>query len=114
LFEEVKRMSFARLGAVEDPMNLMATGFVARMLVRYAVRTVQLDERYPGIALPVSLDAMNKAAMDIGFAYDDPRSRKLDHTQRDRNRGVGPSRRRTRFTSMRAQSAVALSCAPSM
>jgi hypothetical protein len=39
---EVRAMSFEQLGAVEDPMDLMATGSVAPILVRYAVRTGQL------------------------------------------------------------------------
>ncbi|WP_434666858.1 hypothetical protein P5W99_37690 [Paraburkholderia sp. A3BS-1L] len=67
-FEEVKRMSFAQLGAVEDPMDLMTTGFASPMLVRYVVRTGQLDERYPNIALPELLDVINEAAAVVQWS----------------------------------------------
>lgn len=65
--DEVRAMSFEQLGAVEDPMDLMATGSVAPILVRYAVRTGQLERRYPGIALPTLLDAIMKSATMINW-----------------------------------------------
>jgi hypothetical protein len=45
-FEEVRGLTFAELGAIDDPMALMATGSLAPMLIRYIVRTVQLESRY--------------------------------------------------------------------
>jgi hypothetical protein len=66
-FEDVRRMSYAQLGAIEDPMDLMATGFVSPMLVRYVVRTDQLEQRYANIALPVLLDALNKAVLNVAW-----------------------------------------------
>jgi hypothetical protein len=66
-FEDVERMSYAELGAVEDPLELAATGFVSPLLVRYVVRTDQLEERYPDIPLCDLLNAMNQAAMNIAW-----------------------------------------------
>ncbi|REE21218.1 hypothetical protein B0G71_4370 [Paraburkholderia sp. BL27I4N3] len=66
-FDEVQSMTFAQLGAVEDAMDLMATGFISPMLVRYMFRTEQLAARYPGVALPALLNAINKAATMIAF-----------------------------------------------
>lgn len=37
--EDVSRLTYAELGAIEDPALLMATGGVAPMLIRYIVRT---------------------------------------------------------------------------
>jgi hypothetical protein len=68
--DEVRSMTFAELGAVEDPMDLMATTSVAPMLVRYVVRTGQLDSRYPGIALPPLMDAILAAASIIPWQLD--------------------------------------------
>ncbi|WP_460901100.1 hypothetical protein [Paraburkholderia jirisanensis] len=68
--EQVSRMTYAELGAIEDPMDLMATGGVAPMLVRYMVRTGQRDTRYPGIALPMLLRAITEAAATVGWPLD--------------------------------------------
>lgn len=65
--DEVRAMSFEQLGAIEDPVDLMATGSVAPILVRYTVRTGQLERRYPGIALPTLLDAIMKSATMIDW-----------------------------------------------
>lgn len=37
--EDVSRLTYAELGAIEDPALLMAIGGVAPMLIRYIVRT---------------------------------------------------------------------------
>lgn len=60
-------MTFAELAAIEDPMQLMSTGFVAPMLIRYVVLTGQLESRYPNSVLPVLLDKMNNAALKIDW-----------------------------------------------
>lgn len=64
-FEEVSQMSFEQLAAIEDPMQLAATGFISPMLVRYVVRTGQLDSRYAGRALSTLLGAIDKATVRI-------------------------------------------------
>jgi hypothetical protein len=69
-FDEVQQLTYADLGAIDDPMDLASTGFVSPMLVRYVVRTGQLESRYPGVALPVLLDAINKAATVIAWPVD--------------------------------------------
>jgi hypothetical protein len=69
-FKEVQELTYADLGAIEDPMDIASTGFVFLMLVRYVVRTGQLDSRYPGVALPVLLDAINKAATVLAWPVD--------------------------------------------
>jgi hypothetical protein len=66
-FEEVKGLTFAELGAIDDPMALMATGSLAPMLIRYIVRTVQLESRYPGVSFADLLNALNNAAAMIPF-----------------------------------------------
>ncbi|VVE87674.1 hypothetical protein PBR20603_01611 [Pandoraea bronchicola] len=68
--DEVRAMSFERLGAIEDPVDLMATGSIAPILVRYAVRTGQLERRYPGVALSALLDAIMKSATMINWPLD--------------------------------------------
>lgn len=44
------------------PMGLMATSSVAPILVRYMVRTDQLESRFPGVTLPMLLSAMASTA----------------------------------------------------
>jgi len=66
--EEVGLMSFEQVGAIEDPMDLASTGFISPMLVRYVVRTEQLEARYSGIALPKLLAAIDKAATVIDWS----------------------------------------------
>ncbi|HGL6714605.1 hypothetical protein NTJ56_20830 [Burkholderia contaminans] len=63
--KEISAMSFAQLGAVDDPMLLMACGSMGPILVRYVIRTGQLDARYQGVALPVLLDAILLAASNL-------------------------------------------------
>lgn len=63
--EDVSRMTYAELGVIEDPAHLMATGGVAPMLIRYIVRTGQLDNRFPGISLTMLLSAIGKAAAKV-------------------------------------------------
>ncbi|QBR04184.1 hypothetical protein [Paraburkholderia pallida] len=65
--QEVSRMTYAELGAIEDPMTLMSTGGVSPMLVRYMVRTGQLESRYPGVALPMLLRAITQAAATVDW-----------------------------------------------
>lgn len=65
--EEVSRMTYAELGAIDDPMALMSTGGVSPMLVRYVVRTGQRESRYPGVALPMLLRAISEAAVTVGW-----------------------------------------------
>ncbi|RKP44701.1 hypothetical protein D7S86_27105 [Pararobbsia silviterrae] len=60
-------MSFEELGAIKDPMDLGSTGFVAPILVRYVVRTDQLQARYAGASLPTLLRAINVAAAHAHF-----------------------------------------------
>ncbi|AVA33802.1 hypothetical protein [Cupriavidus metallidurans] len=64
-FEEILGLTATELGAIDDPMQLAATGQASPMLVRYVVRTGQLDERYRGVPLRVLLDAINLAAARI-------------------------------------------------
>lgn len=64
-FEDVRQMRFEQLAAIEDPMQLAATGFISPMLVRYVVRTGQLESRYPGSALSTLLGAIDKATVRI-------------------------------------------------
>lgn len=64
-FEEILGLTYTELGAIDDPMQLAATGHVSPMLVRYVVRTGQLDERYRGVPLRVLLDAIDLAAARI-------------------------------------------------
>ena len=65
-FEEVTRLSYEELGVIDDPMLLAASTFVSPMLVRYVVRTGQLDARYPDVPLPKLLFAMNQASAEHG------------------------------------------------
>lgn len=60
--KEITAMSFAALGAIEDPIALMACGSPAPIVVRYAVRTGQLDTRYPNLTPHALLDAIFLAA----------------------------------------------------
>lgn len=60
-YEAVKNMTFAGLGAIEDPTELMGTGFASPLVVRYIVRTGQLQERYPSISLIDLLEAIQAA-----------------------------------------------------
>lgn len=60
--EEVRGMTYEQLGAIDDPFELMATTSMSPMLVRYVVRTGQLEARYPNVPLPTLLDVMNQAA----------------------------------------------------
>lgn len=46
-------------------MQLMSTHFVSPMLVRYVVRTGQLEQRYSGLSLTTLLNALNLAATMI-------------------------------------------------
>lgn len=62
---EVRRMTFDELGSIQDPMSLMNTNSVSPMLVRYIIRTGQLENRYPGIELPALLSAIDKAATTL-------------------------------------------------
>jgi hypothetical protein len=59
---EVRLMSYDQLGAIADPMALMATGSTASLTLRYLVRTGQLERRFPGQALPELLHVMAHAA----------------------------------------------------
>jgi hypothetical protein len=68
--EEVSRMTYDQLGAIEDPMALMSTSGVSAMLVRYMVRTGQRETRYPGIALPMLLHAISEAAATVSWPLD--------------------------------------------
>ncbi|MCA3186457.1 MAG: hypothetical protein INH12_26760 [Cupriavidus sp.] len=61
-FEEVLHLTSIELGAIDDPMQLAATGHISPMLVRYVIRTGQLDERYRGIPLRILLNAVDIAA----------------------------------------------------
>ena len=61
-YDDVQKLSYAQLGAIDDPMALMATGQVSPILVRYAVRTGQLLGRYGDVPLPVLMDAIGRAA----------------------------------------------------
>lgn len=63
-FSEVRSMSFEELGAIEDSMALVNTGHVSPMVVRYVVRTGQLDQRYPAVPLPQLLDAIDCACAE--------------------------------------------------
>ncbi|ASL43974.1 hypothetical protein bAD24_I10810 [Burkholderia sp. AD24] len=63
--DDIKRMSFRQLGKIEDPMTLSACGSIAPILVRYVVRTGQLNERFLGMPLPVLLDSMLVAASKL-------------------------------------------------
>lgn len=54
-------MSFEQLGAIDNPMELTNTGHVSPMVVRYVVRTGQLSQRFPVMALPQLLDAIDGA-----------------------------------------------------
>lgn len=60
--DEVRAMSFEQLGAIDDPMMLMATGTTAALTVRYLVRTNQLDLIKPRRTLPEVLHVMAHAA----------------------------------------------------
>ncbi|VVE84457.1 hypothetical protein [Pandoraea sputorum] len=60
-FEDVKRMTFEELEAIDDPVDLAHIGALSPLLVRYVVRTGQLHLRYDGVALPALLEAINKA-----------------------------------------------------
>ena len=62
-FSEVRSMSFEQLGAIDDPMDLVNTGHVSPMVVRYVVRTGQLTQRYPVVTLPQLLDAIDGACV---------------------------------------------------
>lgn len=64
-FEDVRQMSFEQLAAIDDPMQLSATGFISPMLVRYVVRTGQLDARYGGRSLSTLLEAIDSATVNI-------------------------------------------------
>jgi hypothetical protein len=61
-FEDVKKMTFEQLGAIDDPWLLIATGLTSPMLLRYVVRTGQLETRYAGATLPNVLQALDRAA----------------------------------------------------
>jgi hypothetical protein len=61
-FEDVQGMTFEQLGGIDDPMLLMSTTHVSPMLVRYIVRTKQLEARYAGVELPDLLRAIDLAA----------------------------------------------------
>lgn len=60
--DEVRAMTFGQLGAIDDPMLLMATGTTAPLTVRYLVRTNQLDLIRPHRTLPEVLHIMAHAA----------------------------------------------------
>ena len=59
---DVYSMTFEQLGAVQDPFELMSTGAVSPMLLRYVVRNGQLHARYSDADLPALLMAINYAA----------------------------------------------------
>ena len=79
--DDVGRMNFEQVGAIEDPLELSATGFISPMLVRYVVRTEQLKVRYPEITLPALLNAIDKAATMI--AWPEIVGQKLPGAERD-------------------------------
>lgn len=60
-FAEVRAMSFEQLGAIDSSMELTNTGHVSPMVVRYVVRTGQLNQRFPVVTLPQLLDAIDGA-----------------------------------------------------
>ena len=66
-FAEVLRMTSEELGGIDDPMQLAATENVSPMLVRYVIRTSQLDERYRGVPLRALLGAIDIAADKVGW-----------------------------------------------
>lgn len=59
--EEVKRMSFDQIGAIDDPLRLAATGTIAPMLIRYVAATEQLQTRFGECSVPELIDAINYA-----------------------------------------------------
>ena len=64
-FEDVLSLTFDELGAIEDPMQLAATAQVSPMLVRYVIRTDQLEERYRGVRMRTLLGAIVVAAAAV-------------------------------------------------
>lgn len=60
--EDVSRMTFSQLRAITDPMTLMGTGSIAPMVVRYAVRTDQLESLFPNKTMPELLHVIAHAA----------------------------------------------------
>lgn len=61
-YQDVQKLSYAQLGAIDDPMVLMNTTQVSPILIRYVVRTGQLASRYGDTPLPVLLNAVSHAA----------------------------------------------------
>jgi len=64
-YEEVLNLTFRELGAIVDPLQLAATQHVSPMLVRYVIRTDQLEVRYPGVRLRTLLGAIEVAAKKV-------------------------------------------------
>ena len=69
-YDEVLKLSYPQLGAIDDPMTLMASGGMAPMAVRYLVRTGQLDESYPGVSLSALVKALTEAAAQFPWPAD--------------------------------------------
>jgi hypothetical protein len=63
-YDDVQQMTYAQLGAIDDAMLLTSTGHVSPMLVRYIVRTGQLEKRYPGVLITTLLGAIDNAAAE--------------------------------------------------
>lgn len=61
-YNDVQKLSYEQLAAIDDPMALMATGQVSPILLRYVVRTEQLQGRYGEVPLPILMDAIGRAA----------------------------------------------------
>lgn len=60
-YEEVLAMTFDQLGSITDPTMLMATGCVSPMVIRYVIRTGQLEDRFAHSSLSELLEAVNAA-----------------------------------------------------
>jgi hypothetical protein len=76
-FDEAQQLGYEGLGAVSDPSLLTATGYISPMLVRYVVRTGQLEQRYPGVPVGLLLNALNLAGAKSEYSGDKMRMQKL-------------------------------------
>ncbi len=60
--EDVSRMTFAQLAAIDDPLSLMGAGGTAPVTLRYAIRTGQLESLFPGKTMAELLRVITHAA----------------------------------------------------
>lgn len=68
--EEAIALGFIGLGAVEDPLDLMAAASIAPIVIRYMVRNGQLEARFPGVDIETLFRTIEHSAIKLNWPFE--------------------------------------------